>query len=141
MTCVFCNIAENKAKAWKFYEDAECIAILDAFPVTEGHTLVIPRKHLKDINQLSDGELAHLFNIARKLAALLQKSLGARAVNIATAPAAIDHFHLHVIPRYDHDMMGPLADLDNKRELNEETMKEVFGHIMTTLESKPEKTK
>lgn len=128
--CIFCRIAGGGTKSFKIYEDAATVAILDAFPVTEGHLLVIPKAHVKTAFDIGDSEFSSLFLTARKLAALLKKALAADSFNIATAPSTIDHFHIHVVPRYDYDLMGPLADLDNKRELSPEKMKEIHGKIL-----------
>ncbi|MBU0709112.1 MAG: hypothetical protein KJ793_00145, partial [Candidatus Omnitrophica bacterium] len=59
----------------------------------------------------------------------MKKCFGCDSCNIATAPATIDHFHVHVVPRYDYDMMGPLADLDNKREMKKEKMDSIEAQI------------
>ena len=140
MACIFCQIGAGQSKSKKIYEDGRVIAILDVFPVTEGHTLVIPKHHFKSIYDLPDDEAGHLFNIARRMGLVLQKSLKADAINISTAPAAIDHFHIHVVPRYDYDMMGALPDLDNKREMSPKRMELIHKKILDYLKSKEERT-
>lgn len=134
MGCVFCDIISGKQKSQRLYEDETVVAILDAFPVTEGHTLVIPRQHAKNMYELQDSAAAHAFLVSRKIARVLQEALKADDINVATAPAAIDHFHIHVVPRYDTDMMGPLADLGNKREMPDKLMEDVAGKIRSALE-------
>ncbi len=133
MTCVFCDIISGKQKSKKLYEDGEFVVILDAFPVTEGHTLVIPKQHAKNVYELNGSVAANAFLASRRMARALQDALKSDDVNIATAPAAIDHFHIHVVPRYDTDMMGPLADLGNKREMPEKAMEEIAVKVRTTL--------
>lgn len=133
MGCIFCDIISGKQKSKKLYEDGEFLAILDAFPVTEGHALVIPKQHAKNVYELSGGTAANAFLLARRMARALQDALRADDVNIATAPAAIDHFHMHVVPRYDADLMGPLADLGNKREMPEKAMEEIAGKVRAVL--------
>lgn len=128
-TCIFCRIVAGESKAHKILETPDFLAILDAFPVTEGHALILPKKHYKTFFDVPDSELPGLFALARKVAGIQKKSLSADGFNIATAPAAIDHFHIHVVPRYDYDLMGPLVDLDNKRELSPEKMKEIFAKV------------
>ena len=129
MACIFCDIESGKSKSWKVYEDENCVAVLDVFPVTEGHMLILPKKHFKTLAEVDDEALKQLFLVAKKLALKTQKALGSDGFNITTAPSVIDHFHIHVIPRYDYDLMGPLADLDNKRELPKETMDDIAKKI------------
>lgn len=140
MACIFCDIISGKQKSRKLYEDGDVVAILDAFPVTEGHTLVIPKAHAKNIHELSDDGAAHAFLASRRMARILKDALKADDVNIATAPASIDHFHIHVVPRYDTDMMGPLADLGNKREMPDKLMETIAGRVRSALE-KPQQNK
>ena len=128
-SCIFCEILEGKQKGNVVYENDSVVVILDAFPVTEGHLLIIPREHLKDVLYLNEKQTNELFNMARKAGEILVKKLEADSVNIATAPSVVQHFHLHVIPRYVYDMMGPLADLDNKRELPKEVTERIFKKI------------
>ena len=127
--CIFCDIASAKESSYKILENDKFIVILDAFPITEGHTLVIPKSHKKDVLELTRQETADLFTLARDIAGVLVKQLEADSVNIATAPSVVPHFHLHIIPRYLYDMMGPLADLDNKRELPKEVMERIQTKI------------
>ncbi len=131
--CIFCKIASGQSKSYRVYEDASFVAILDAFPVTEGHILLIPKMHYKTFFDMDDPELAAAFATTRKLAAVLRKALGADSFNIATAPSAIDHFHIHLMPRYDYDLMGPLADLDNKREMSADRMAGIQKKILAFL--------
>ena len=133
MGCIFCDIASGRMDANKVFENETIVAFLDAFPVNAGHVLVVPKKHVRSIGELDDVLAGQLFNSSRRLATVLEKALGAYSTNIVTAPAAIEHFHIHVIPRYDYDLMGTIADLDNKRELSEEEMKETVTKIQQEL--------
>jgi len=125
MACIFCDIASGKEKGWVVFSDDKCTVVLDAFPVTEGHMLLLPKTHYDDIFAVPEADLCHFFKVARDMAAIAKKNLECDGINITTAPAAIPHFHVHIIPRYDFDLMGPLADLDNKRELPQGTMDDV----------------
>ncbi len=131
--CIFCNIIEGKEKAWKIYEDEQVLVILDAFPVTEGHMLILPKKHVEDLLDLSDEEIAHIFKVAKKVAKAAKKALNAEFVNIITAPSMIKHAHVHVIPRYDYDLMGLVPDMDNKKKLSDEEMEIIQRKIKGAL--------
>ena len=65
-TCTFCQIIQRKAPASIVYEDEQVAAFLSNRPVNEGHTLVVPKKHYVNIYEISEGEAAYLFVIAKK---------------------------------------------------------------------------
>ena len=120
--CIFCKIVKGTEKSWKVYEDDQCVAFLDMFPVTEGHILVITKDHVSDVFDLKEKEFLHLFGVARKLSLTIKKILGAKFANIITAPGAIKHAFIHLVPRYDYDLMGPVPDMENKRKIDNEDM-------------------
>jgi len=104
MVCVFCRIIEGKEKSWKLYENDDLIVILDKYPATRGHSLVIPKTHYESITSMPLSLSAKLFCYASSLASMFEK-LGAKGVNILTnsgslAGQAIFHAHIHVIPRW-----------------------------------------
>ncbi len=121
--CIFCKIVDGSEKAWKIYEDSFCVAFLDVFPVTEGHVLVITKEHVADVFDLEEKKFMELFKVARKIALAMKKQLGAKFVNIITAPGVIKHAFIHIVPRYDYDLMGPVPDMENKRKMDDEDMK------------------
>ena len=103
---MFCKIARREAQASHVYEDAEVIAFLDARPVNEGHTLVVPKKHYENIFEIPDEELGNLFRIVKKVASAVlnaERADGIRIVqnNGSAARQNIFHFHVHIIPEYE----------------------------------------
>ncbi len=98
--CLFCKIARQEIKARLVYEDEEVVAFDDINPQAPVHSLVIPRKHIPSMNQLSEGEerlLGKVLTAARKLAeakGIHQK--GYRLVVNTNAEAGQTVFHLHV---------------------------------------------
>jgi len=131
--CIFCKIIKGKEKAWKVYEDEKVVAFLDAFPVNEGHVLVVTREHFRDIFDLDEDLFLHMFKIARKLSRAMKKALNAEFVNIITAPGVIKHAFLHVVPRYDYDLMGAIPDMENKRALTDEEMEIIAKKLRGAL--------
>jgi histidine triad (HIT) family protein len=106
--CLFCKIVAGELPSTRVYEDDRAIAIMDIFPATRGHVLVMPRDHARDITDIGDGDLAHCAVVAKRLAGLAIERLGADGVTVmqSNGPAAwqtVFHFHVHVIPRYDGD--------------------------------------
>ncbi len=106
--CIFCKIVEGKIPSKKVFEDEMCLALLDVNPIVEGHTLVIPKKHFKDIFEIDEKTIGHMNEICKKVANLLKERLDVRAVNILNASGkeaqqSVFHIHYHVVPRREND--------------------------------------
>ena len=67
MDCIFCKIVEGKIPSLKIYEDDVILAFLDINPDSNGHTLIIPKKHYKDINDIDELTLSKIFECAKKM--------------------------------------------------------------------------
>ena len=108
MDCIFCKIIKNEIHSYKVYEDSKTLAFLDIAPINNGHILVIPKKHYKNIEDISEEELYALIKTVKKIGKALKKSLNILGynVNINNDPIAgqiIPHIHFHIIPRYKND--------------------------------------
>ncbi len=110
--CVFCAILKGELPADYVCQDDVVVSIMDINPVTPGHLLVLPRKHLPDLVDLDDATAAHMMNVARRMAAGLRASdENVKGINLylADGPDAgqeVAHAHLHVVPRYADDGFG-----------------------------------
>ena len=107
-TCLFCQIITEKIPSKRIYEDDICIAILDIFPVSRGHSLVIPRMHYNTIEDIPENVLKHLIIVVQELGRKIHKKLEIDGYNIlqnnfTAAGQAVDHFHIHIIPRLKDD--------------------------------------
>lgn len=107
-SCIFCSIVAGTSPAHRIYEDEHAVAFMDINPATDGHALVIPRTHVKDLWEIGEDEAARLMSATVRLAAQIRKALAPDGLNImhATGAAAFQtvfHFHLHIVPRYYHD--------------------------------------
>lgn len=105
--CPFCNKANLKQHEI-IYEDSNNLAFFSSQPVTLGHTLVIPKKHVKSLLSLADKETDKLFELVKKIAKLLHKVLKPDGLDIGTnygrvAGQSVNHLHVHVVPRYKGD--------------------------------------
>lgn len=121
--CIFCKLIKGEEAGWKIHEDEKVFAFLDAFPVTEGHVIVAFREHVEDVFKLSDEDFLHMVKIARDIARRMKTKLKANFVNIITAQSVIKHAFIHVVPRFDYDLMGIVPDMENKRQMSKEEMK------------------
>lgn len=121
--CIFCKIVQKDIPGKIIYEDNVCLAFLDLSQTTDGHTLVIPKKHYKNILEVDDEILAHLIVVTKKLANKIVKNLNANGVNILTnaneiAGQTVMHFHIHIIPRYNQDDKIEINFTDRSNDVN-----------------------
>jgi len=111
-SCPFCEIVEGRRDQEIVASDGDVVAFLCDPPATQGHTLVVPRRHRTDIWDTEPNELADSIELARRLAAAMRNGLGAVGVNLrqnsgSRAGQDVFHFHLHVVPRYEDDTVQP----------------------------------
>lgn len=121
--CIFCKIAEKEIPGKIVYEDDICLAFLDLSQTTDGHTLVIPKKHYQNVLEVDDNDLAHIILVTKKIANKIMDKLNAKGVNILTnaneiAGQTVMHFHLHIIPRYDDNDKIEINFTDRASEVN-----------------------
>ncbi len=111
--CVFCSIVDGSIPARTVREDERTLAFLDINPMTAGHTLVIPRRHATDLDDVEGEDLRAIVSAAQDLARRMRQRLHARGVNLLLSSGGaawqdVFHVHLHVIPRYDrHELQRP----------------------------------
>ena len=107
MTCIFCDILSGKRDGHIVYEDDDHIAFLDKYPIDDGHTLVIPKKHYERITDMDSNGVGEIFSIVPKIAKAVLSGAGADAFSLAqnngkAAKQIIPHVHIHIIPRYNN---------------------------------------
>jgi diadenosine tetraphosphate (Ap4A) HIT family hydrolase len=108
MTCPFCKLAAAQI----VLENEVGIAVRDAFPVTEGHTLVIPKRHVASLFDLDANEQAALWQLAAEVRAMLIGEFHPAGFNVGVndgeaAGQTVMHAHIHIIPRYTGDATDP----------------------------------
>lgn len=108
-TCPFCHLPTERIIA----ADGPCVAFRDGFPVSQGHTLIIPKRHVKSFRDLTEEEWMAVRRLAQTLsAALLKEDPGITGINFgandgASAGQSVFHCHFHLIPRRDGDHPHP----------------------------------
>ncbi len=112
--CPFCEIADRPVVC----RNQHAFAIHDAFPVSEGHTLVIPHRHVCDVFELTDEELAAVFKLAGEVKSMLVRECSPAGFNVGinfgqAAGQTIEHAHVHIIPRYVGDVDDPSGGIRN----------------------------
>jgi histidine triad (HIT) family protein len=134
MSCIFCDILDGKRKGHIVYEDAYHLAFLDKYPIDDGHTLVIPKKHYERITDMEYDDVGKLFSLVPKVAKAVLLGAGADAFSLAqnngkAAKQIIPHVHVHIIPRYNNK-----GTVWTKRQIpTDEVLFELAQKIKTAL--------
>ena len=103
MNCIFCKIIDGEIPSYTLYEDDYVKCFLDVNPVSNGHTLIVPKKHFLDINDIDDEYLLKVYDASRKIIALLKDKTDADGFKLTQNNGSLQdvkHYHLHVIPNY-----------------------------------------
>ena len=114
---IFCKIINGEIPSYTIYEDDIVKVFLDVNPDVNGHTLIIPKKHILDIYDMDDKTLIHIFNIARKMDQMLREKLGAEGVTLIQNNGKcqeVKHFHLHLKPFFTDK--GELMNIEDVYE-------------------------
>lgn len=106
--CIFCKIVSGDIPASKVYEDDQFLAFLDISQVTPGHTLVIPKKHARNLLEMTPDETADLFNVVSTVTKKVENATQPQGMNIISnmeeiAGQSVFHTHVHILPRYSQD--------------------------------------
>ena len=106
--CIFCSIIEGRLPAFIIYEDESFMAIMDKFPSARGHVLILPKRHAADIFELNASEAAALIPLTQRISIKMRDVLGMDGHNLLqnngkAAGQVVEHFHLHLVPRYLRD--------------------------------------
>jgi diadenosine tetraphosphate (Ap4A) HIT family hydrolase len=112
--CIFCNTANEKLVC----ENALAQAVYDTYPVSPGHTLIVPRRHAPTIWDLTDEEYAACFALVREARAVLEKRYTPDGFNVGAncgvfAGQSVMHAHIHLIPRYRGDVADARGGVRN----------------------------
>ena len=137
--CIFCKIALKKIKTKIIIENDKAMAFLDAYPLSKGHTLVIPKDHYSKIQELDENSSQSLFNILWKITNPIEKAMGVNSSTIAIhngkeAGQEIPHVHIHIIPRESGDGAGPVHSMfKNKPNVSSFEMSSIVEEITKAL--------
>lgn len=111
--CIFCSIVSGKIPANKVYEDAEYVAIMDIFPRTKGHTLVIPKTHYRWTYDVPD--FGRYWEVARIVGRAIQDHMACAYISYLTVGEEVPHAHIHVLPQDGSSLTGikfqPIVDM------------------------------
>ena len=138
--CIFCKIINGEIPSYTIYEDDVVKAFLDISQGTPGHTLVVPKKHVKDIFAYDDELAGQVFSRLPKIARAIKASnpdiIGMNILNNngEVAYQSVFHSHIHLIPSYSKDDTFSINFTDNSDQYNDEKYKAVQKSIVDQLE-------
>lgn len=133
MATIFSKIAAGEIPSYKVAEDDKFYAFLDINPLVKGHTLVVPKKEVDYIYDLSDEELAAMHVFAKHVALAIQKAFPCRKVGEAVIGLEVPHAHIHLIPiQNESDMLFS----NPKLKLSDEEFKSIAERIHNAWEGK-----
>jgi histidine triad (HIT) family protein len=127
MDCIFCRIVKGELPSYKVYEDEKFLGFLDISPISAGHTLLIPKKHIEWVNDYEP--FCSYWETARKLSRTIQKALNPTVVSYMVYGLGVPHAHIHLIPKYrnDNQIAGPNPEKLTK--FTSEKMAEIAAKI------------
>ena len=108
MRCVFCDIVQGKVSKQHVFENEEFLAFTPLRPVSTGHVLLIPKKHVENLYELDDEAVGRMFMLAKRVSSELVQKYGATGINVlhasgVDAQQSVLHCHIHIVPRYPDD--------------------------------------
>ena len=121
MNCIFCKIIKGEIPSYKIYEDEYTYAFLDIAKDVDGHTLVIPKKHVVNIFDCDEETLKHVMNTVKKICNHYVDNCGFEGCNILNASGEVAqqtvmHLHIHIIPRKANDNVNAWPDFKGSKE-------------------------
>lgn len=117
MDCIFCKIINNEISSYKIYENDMVLCFLDINPLSSGHTLIIPKKHFKDISDIDSKYLSSINDATKYVYNLLMSKLGTDGIRIVQNNGIcqeIKHYHVHLIPVYNDMLDMDIEEVYNK---------------------------
>ena len=128
MDCLFCKIIAGSIPSKTIYEDELVKVFLDINPNTNGHCLIIPKKHIVTVKEVDSILTTHILEVEKKIYDLLKEKLNIKGLTIVQnneLGQEVKHYHVHLIPRYEDDNW--------KMNFNQESLKdtdEIYQEIM-----------
>ncbi len=127
--CIFCKISKGEISSAKVYEDASFFVFLDINPVSDGHLLIIPKKHVVWMQEADDEMVSDIFKLSKKLMLTIKKAFACDYVQISVNGTDVPHFHVHLIPRYFNDNFSKFPT----KKYKDTEMKEITKKIISML--------
>jgi histidine triad (HIT) family protein len=108
MYCIFCKIVAGDIPNYQVYEDEEVLAFFDVLPISPGHTIIVPKKHYADLEEIPDKTLSAMIVAAKKIGKAIMEGMDVKGYSIFldnkdAANQHVPHAHFHLVPRKEGD--------------------------------------
>ena len=131
MASIFSKIINDEIPAYKILENENFLAFLDIFPLAKGHVLVIPKKEMDYLFDISSDEYGELWKFARQVAKAMDKVIDCKRIGVAVIGLEVPHSHIHLVP------LNNVSDINFERpklSFSEEEMNEVAQNIREAIQ-------
>ena len=131
MASIFSKIINDEIPAYKILENENFLAFLDIFPLAKGHVLVIPKKEIDYLFDISSDEYGELWKFARQVAKAMDKVIDCKRIGVAVIGLEVPHAHIHLVP------LNNVSDINFERpklSFSEEEMNEVAKNIRKAIQ-------
>lgn len=110
--CIFCRVVTGTAESARVHEDDRVLAFLSIAPAAEGHTLVVPKRHARNLFDIAPADLEAVAAATQRVALRLREALGCDGISVFQSNEAagwqtVFHYHVHVVPRHHGDPLVP----------------------------------
>lgn len=136
--CIFCRIykGDKSVPSRVVYKDKDVLILMNLFPYNTGHIQLIPVRHVKSLEDMTPEEISKVFLMVKKVVKMLRKALNPKGFNIGAnigefAGASIEHFHFHIVPRFNHDLgfMETTCRTKVMPQSIDQTYKKIMKHV------------
>lgn len=130
MASIFTKIVDGEIPCYKIAEEENYLAFLDINPLSKGHTLVIPKREIDYIFDLTDEELSGLMVFAKRVAKAIDATIPCERVGIAVLGLEVPHAHIHLVPingLFDIDFSKPKLKLEQEEFL--QIVRQIQAHL------------
>jgi histidine triad (HIT) family protein len=131
MASIFSKIINDEIPSFKILENENFLAFLDIFPLAKGHVLVIPKKEIDYLFDISSDEYGELWKFARQVAKAMDKVIDCKRIGVAVIGLEVPHAHIHLVP------LNNVSDINFERPkliFSEEEMNEVAQNIRKAIQ-------
>ena len=133
MDCIFCKIVSGQIPTKIIKETAHSTSFLDAFPLTKGHVLVMPKRHYKKLQDMNAEENSDLFSLVYEVLSKVDAVSGSTLLalhNGEDAGQEIPHVHVHLVPRSKNDSAGPIHSMfKSSLQLSASETDEIYNQL------------
>ena len=129
MDCIFCKIINGEIPSYTIYENEYVKAFLDISPVSNGHTLIVPKTHYENIYDADIEILKQIENASKDIGKILKEKLGCSGITRMQNNEYgqdVKHYHMHLVPRYKGDKLKVNFEKSNIKEAKE-TFEKIIG--------------